>query len=114
MTTTEFDLAVALMSDGDPDPAIGEAAARRAEESIELLRRAKYSFLCWAQGNPEADPREVQAARDFLDRHPPLRRQLGTGEPPPNGHGQENAATGRAEALPGIPAREESGRSARA
>lgn len=110
-TCTAQDRAVALMSDGDPDPAIGEAAARRAEESIELLRRAKYSFLCWAQRNPEADPREVQAARDFLDRHQPLQRPLGAGQPPPQRRGPENAAAARVEDVPGIPQREEQGRS---
>lgn len=68
------------MADGDPDPAIAEAAQRRAEEMVELTRRAKYSFLCWAQGNPKADPKDIAEARQFLADHPSLRRALGTGE----------------------------------
>lgn len=70
-----------LMAADDPDPAIAEAAQRRADEQLELTRRAKCSYLCWAQGNPEADPKQISEARQFLADHPPLRRALGTGEP---------------------------------
>ena len=69
-----------LMAADDPDPSIGQAAQRRAEERLELTRRAKYSFLLWAQDNPETDPAAIAEARQFLDDHPPLRRALGTGE----------------------------------
>lgn len=72
---------VGLMADGDPDPAIGQAAQRLADERRELMRRAKYAFLCHAQDNPEADPAEIAEARQFLADHPPLQRPLGTGEP---------------------------------
>jgi len=70
-----------LMAADDPDPSIGEAAQRRAEERLELTRRAKYSFLLWAQDNPETDPAAIAEARQFLADHPPLQRALGTGEP---------------------------------
>lgn len=70
-----------LMTQDDPDPAIGQAAQRLADERRELMRRAKYAFLCHAQDNPEADPAEIAEARQFLADHPPLQRPLGTGEP---------------------------------
>lgn len=76
-----FDSALHLLTQDDPDPAIGQAAQRRAEEQLELTRRAKYSFLLWAKDNPETDPAAIAEARQFLADHPPLQRPLGTGEP---------------------------------
>lgn len=70
-----------LMAQDDPPPAIAEAAQRRIAEQLELTRRAKYSFLLWAQDNPEIDPAAIAEARQFLADHPPLQRALGTGEP---------------------------------
>lgn len=51
--------AVALMAQDDPDPAIAQAAQDLADERRELMRRAKYAFLCHAQDNPEADPADI-------------------------------------------------------
>ncbi len=76
----DFEAALDLLARDDPDPSIGEAAQRRAEERLELMRRAKYSFLLWAQDNPETDPAAIAEARQFLADHPPLQRALGTGE----------------------------------
>lgn len=70
-----------LMAQDDPAPAIAEAAQRRIAEQLELTRRAKYSFLLWAQDNQETDPAAIAEARQFLADHPPLQRPLGTGEP---------------------------------
>lgn len=77
----DFNAALDLLARDDPDPSIAEAAQRRAEEQLELMRRAKYSFLLWAQDNPETDPAAIAEARQFLADHPPLQRALGTGEP---------------------------------
>lgn len=70
-----------LMTQDDPDPAIGAEAQRRADEQLDLTRRAKYSFLLWAKDNPETDPKAIAEARQFLADHPPLQRPLGDGSP---------------------------------
>lgn len=75
-----FDEALALLTQDDPPPPSAEDIRRR-EDRTELTRRAKASFLGWAENSPEADPLEVQAARDFLAATAPLQRPLGTGEP---------------------------------
>ena len=69
-----------VTSGADEHDDASRAAQRRAEERLELTRRAKYSFLLWAQDNPEADPEAIAEARQFLADHPPLQRALGTGE----------------------------------
>lgn len=88
-----------LMTQDDPPPDL--AAIARQEERTELMRRAKYAFLCWAQDNPAADPFDVQAARDFLAAHPPLARPLGTGEPSTTHPTDDRATTARETPSPG-------------
>jgi len=77
-----FDAALPLMADGDPQP--DPAAQRRQEERDELMRRACLSALQRAENNPHPellDQAYLAWARDFVATHPPLKRQLGTGEP---------------------------------
>lgn len=70
-----------LMSDGDPDPAIGLEVLRRREEQDELKRAAYQRAIDRHEQGQHVDPEHLAEARAFCDAHPRLQRALGTGEP---------------------------------
>ena len=74
-----FSTALEHLADDDPQP--DPAAIRRQEERTELMRTTKLALINRAAVAAGVPVEDLVGAVEFVLAHPPLPRQLGTGDP---------------------------------